>query len=257
GARREAVITTKQDERKRYRVRARGSSVLLGSLDGDSDETLELVWSDEKVLFGQVAETEDEPMPEDETSKHPTGFQGHYSPVDSIRISQKTNQCSRFTFRNPFGAGDAVVYLSLKGGRFMGFIQIGDSGWQGIQGRVTGGHLTFTYENVGRTSGEVTCILRSKSRELSVAFGRHFGSQTIALEDLSVMSEGISVVLMATGPKKIEVIKTLRLILGLDLKDAKHMADNCPVEVKTGLHPSEASKIAHRLWRVGAKAKIV
>ena len=63
------------------------------------------------------------------------------------------------------------------------------------------------------------------------------------------------VVLEAAGEKKIGVIKEVRAITGLGLKEAKEMVDNAPSKVKEGASKEEAEKIKEQLEGAGAKVK--
>ena len=65
-----------------------------------------------------------------------------------------------------------------------------------------------------------------------------------------------TVVLAAIGEKKIEVIKEVRAITGLGLKEAKDLVDASPKAVKEGVSREEADKIKAALEEVGAKVEI-
>ncbi len=64
------------------------------------------------------------------------------------------------------------------------------------------------------------------------------------------------VILTAIGDKKIQVIKEVRAITGLGLKDAKALVDEAPKPVKEGLPKEEAEKIKEQLEGAGAQAEI-
>jgi len=65
-----------------------------------------------------------------------------------------------------------------------------------------------------------------------------------------------TVVLAATGEKKIEVIKEVRAITGLGLKEAKDLVEGAPKPVKEGVNKDEAAKIKATLEKVGAKVEL-
>jgi large subunit ribosomal protein L7/L12 len=65
-----------------------------------------------------------------------------------------------------------------------------------------------------------------------------------------------TVVLAATGDKKIEVIKEVRAITGLGLKEAKDLVEGAPKPVKEGVNKDEAAKIKATLEKVGAKVEL-
>jgi len=64
------------------------------------------------------------------------------------------------------------------------------------------------------------------------------------------------VVLKAAGANKIAVIKEIRAITGLGLKDAKDMVDGAPKTVKEGASKEEAEKIAEQLKKAGAEVEV-
>ena len=64
------------------------------------------------------------------------------------------------------------------------------------------------------------------------------------------------VVLKAAGANKIAVIKEVRAITGLGLKDAKDMVEGAPKTVKEGATKEEADKIAEQLKKAGAEVEI-
>src|SRR4029450_432441 len=66
----------------------------------------------------------------------------------------------------------------------------------------------------------------------------------------------LPVVLAATGDKKIEVIKEVRAITGLGLKEAKDLVEGAPKPVKEGVGKDEAEKIKATLEKVGAKVEL-
>src|SRR6266576_6800692 len=64
-----------------------------------------------------------------------------------------------------------------------------------------------------------------------------------------------TVMLMAAGDKKIEVIKEVRALTGLGLKEAKDLVEGAPKAVKEGVNKEEADKIKTTLEKVGAKVE--
>ena len=65
-----------------------------------------------------------------------------------------------------------------------------------------------------------------------------------------------NVVLTAVGEKKIEVIKEVRALTGLGLKEAKDLVEGAPKTVKEGVTKDEAEKIKATLEKVGAKVEL-
>jgi large subunit ribosomal protein L7/L12 len=65
-----------------------------------------------------------------------------------------------------------------------------------------------------------------------------------------------TVVLAAAGEKKIEVIKEVRAITGLGLKEAKDLVEGAPKPVKEGIAKKDAEEMKKKLEAVGAKVEI-
>ena len=65
-----------------------------------------------------------------------------------------------------------------------------------------------------------------------------------------------TVVLANAGEKKIEVIKEVRAITGLGLKEAKDLVEGAPKNVKEGVNKDDAAKIKAQLEKVGAKVEL-
>jgi large subunit ribosomal protein L7/L12 len=65
-----------------------------------------------------------------------------------------------------------------------------------------------------------------------------------------------TVMLAAAGDKKIEVIKEVRAITGLGLKEAKDLVEGAPKPVKEGVNKDEAEKLKAQLEKAGAKVEL-
>jgi large subunit ribosomal protein L7/L12 len=65
-----------------------------------------------------------------------------------------------------------------------------------------------------------------------------------------------TVVLAAAGDKKIEVIKEVRALTGLGLKEAKDLVEGAPKNVKEGVSKEEAEKVKAQLEKAGAKVEL-
>ena len=65
-----------------------------------------------------------------------------------------------------------------------------------------------------------------------------------------------TVVLAAAGDKKIEVIKEVRALTGLGLKEAKDLVEGAPKNVKEGVSKDEAAKVKAQLEKAGAKVEL-
>ena len=65
-----------------------------------------------------------------------------------------------------------------------------------------------------------------------------------------------TIVLAAAGDKKINVIKEVRAVTSLGLKEAKDLVEGAPKEVKSGVNKKEAEEIKKKLEAAGAKVEL-
>ena len=65
-----------------------------------------------------------------------------------------------------------------------------------------------------------------------------------------------TIVLAAAGDKKINVIKEVRAVTSLGLKEAKDLVEGAPKDVKTGVNKKEAEEIKAKLEAAGAKVEL-
>jgi len=65
-----------------------------------------------------------------------------------------------------------------------------------------------------------------------------------------------TIMLTAAGDKKINVIKEIRSVTALGLKEAKDLVEDAPKEVKTGVNKKEAEEIKKKLEAAGAKVEL-
>lgn len=80
--------------------------------------------------------------------------------------------------------------------------------------------------------------------------------QTAGAADAAEEKSSFDVVLSSSGDKKIQVIKVIRELTNLGLKEAKEIADAPPKPIKTGLSKEEAEKIKAKLEEVGATVEL-
>ena len=73
-----------------------------------------------------------------------------------------------------------------------------------------------------------------------------------AVAEAVAEKEEFDVVLQAVGEKKIQVIKVVRELTGLGLKEAKDLVDGAPSNVKEGIGKAEAAQMKAKLEEVGA-----
>lgn len=87
---------------------------------------------------------------------------------------------------------------------------------------------------------------------VAVAAGPAAGAAAAPVEEQTEFT----VVLAAVGDKKIEVIKEVRAITGLGLKEAKDLVEGAPKPVKEGVSKDDAGKLKAQLEKVGAKVEL-
>ena len=92
----------------------------------------------------------------------------------------------------------------------------------------------------------------SAAAAVAVAAGPAAGAAAPAVEEQTEFT----VMLVAAGEKKIEVIKEVRALTGLGLKEAKDLVEGAPKPVKEGVNKEEAEKIKTTLEKVGAKVEL-
>ena len=92
----------------------------------------------------------------------------------------------------------------------------------------------------------------SAAAAVAVAAGPAGGAAAPAAEEKTEFT----VVLAADGDKKIEVIKEVRAITGLGLKEAKDLVEGAPKPVKEAVSKDEAEKLKGQLEKVGAKVEL-
>ena len=90
----------------------------------------------------------------------------------------------------------------------------------------------------------------SAAAPMMMAGGAAAGGEAAEVKD------EFDVVLTATGDKKIQVLKILREVTGLGLKEAKAVVDSAPKPVKQGVKKEEAEEIKKKLEAEGAKVEI-
>ena len=90
------------------------------------------------------------------------------------------------------------------------------------------------------------------SAAAAVAVAAAPGAAAAAVEEKTEFT----VVLTAIGDKKIEVIKEVRALTGLGLKEAKDLVEGAPKPVKEGVNKEEAEKVKATLEKVGAKVEL-
>ena len=92
----------------------------------------------------------------------------------------------------------------------------------------------------------------SAAAAVAVAAGPAAGAAAAPVEEQTEFT----VILAAAGDKKIEVIKEVRAITGLGLKEAKDLVEGAPKPVKEGASKDDAAKLKAQLEKAGAKVEL-
>jgi large subunit ribosomal protein L7/L12 len=107
------------------------------------------------------------------------------------------------------------------------------------------------------TNAEIIESLKEKTllelNELVDLMKEEFGVDPAAVEE---EPSEVTVTLTSTGAKKIGVIKVVRQITGLGLKEAKALVDGIPSAVKEDIEPEEAEEIKNQLEEAGATVEV-
>jgi large subunit ribosomal protein L7/L12 len=104
---------------------------------------------------------------------------------------------------------------------------------------------------------EVKALVETLEKELGVSAAAPVGV-AVAAGPVAVVEEQteFDVILTAFGEKKIEVIKAVRELTQLGLKEAKELVEAAPKTVKTGVTKEDAAAAKKKLEDAGAKAEI-
>jgi large subunit ribosomal protein L7/L12 len=123
--------------------------------------------------------------------------------------------------------------------------------------------MAISKEDILEAVGAMTVM---ELNDLVKAFEEKFG---VSAASLAVAGPGagaaapvaeeqteFTVVLAAVGEKKVEVIKVVRAVTGLGLKEAKDLVDGAPKPVKEGISKADAEALKKKLEEAGAKVEI-
>ena len=105
---------------------------------------------------------------------------------------------------------------------------------------------------------ELADLVKAVEEEFGVSAAAPVGVVAVAGAAAPAAEEKteFDVILKAAGANKIAVIKEIRAITGLGLKDAKDMVDGAPKKVKEAIAKDEADKIAEQLKKAGAEVEV-
>ena len=105
---------------------------------------------------------------------------------------------------------------------------------------------------------EVVELISAMEEKFNVSAAVAVAAPAAAVPGAAVVEEKteFDVVMTNFGSKKVEVIKVIRAITGLGLKEAKDLVENAPAPVKTGITKEEAEKIKKELEEAGATVEV-
>ena len=123
--------------------------------------------------------------------------------------------------------------------------------------------MAISKEDILEAVGSLTVM---ELNDLVKAFEEKFGVSAAAVAVAGPAAGGaaaaaeeqteFAVVLAAAGDKKVEVIKVVRAVTGLGLKEAKDLVDGAPKPVKEGISKADAEALKKQLEDAGAKVEV-
>ena len=105
---------------------------------------------------------------------------------------------------------------------------------------------------------EIAALVKELEQELGVSAAAPVAAAAAAAGPAAAVEEKteFNAILTDTGEKKIQVIKVVRELTGLGLKEAKDLVDGAPKPVKEGVSKAEAETIKKKIEEVGGKIDI-
>lgn len=120
--------------------------------------------------------------------------------------------------------------------------------------------MSITTEQIVDHISQMTVLdVANLVKELEEKFGVSAAPVAVAGAGAGAAAEEkteFDVILTEVGAKKINVIKEVRAITGLGLKEAKQLVESAPKAVKEGIEKAEAEEISKKLAAAGAKAEV-
>ncbi len=120
--------------------------------------------------------------------------------------------------------------------------------------------------DIEKIAEELSALTVMEAAELSKLLEEKWGVSAAAAAPVAMVAAGgaeaaeektsFNVVLKSAGGNKIAVIKEVRAITGLGLKEAKEMVEGAPKEVKAGVSKEEAEELKAKLEAAGAEVEL-
>lgn len=109
----------------------------------------------------------------------------------------------------------------------------------------------------GMTILEINELVKACEEEFGVSAAAPVAAAGAAVAAVEVEEQTeFTVVLASAGAEKIKVIKVIRELTGLGLKEAKDLVDGAPANVKEGIEKAEAEAIKAKLVEAGATVEV-
>jgi len=116
--------------------------------------------------------------------------------------------------------------------------------------------LKFIEEVKSMTVLELAELVKAIEEEFGVTAAAPMAAAAGPVAAAAEEQTEFNVVLLEAGAEKIKVIKVVREITGLGLKEAKDLVDGAPKNVKEGVSKAEADEIAAKFAETGAKVEV-
>ncbi len=123
--------------------------------------------------------------------------------------------------------------------------------------------MAITKEDILEAVGAMTVMdLNDLVKAFEEKFGVSAASMAVAAPGAGAAAAAVeeqtefTVMLLAAGDKKVEVIKVVRAVTGLGLKEAKDLVDGAPKPVKESIPKADAEALKKQLEDAGAKVEI-
>nr|WP_176483852.1 50S ribosomal protein L7/L12 [Bacillus sp. FJAT-45066] len=121
--------------------------------------------------------------------------------------------------------------------------------------------MTMTKEQIieavkNMTVLELNDLVKAIEEEFGVTAAAPMAMAAAGGAEVAAEQTEFDVVLASAGAQKIKVIKVVREITGLGLKEAKELVDNTPKAVKEGIAKEEAEEVKAKLEEVGASVEV-
>lgn len=105
-------------------------------------------------------------------------------------------------------------------------------------------------------ASELVKLMETKFGVSAAAAAVAVGPATAAPAEAAVEKDEFDVILTGAGANKINVIKVVRELTGLGLKEAKDLVDGAPKAVKTGVNKAESESMKAKLTEAGASVEV-